>query len=255
MNPYLEHPALWPEVHNRLIVAMADALNPQILPKYRAAIDQRVYRLDGNEALLVGIPDVAVERRTVGASGSQKRPGLVTGVMATPLSVTVPMPVEVQEFYLEIREVATQDVVTAVEVLSPSNKQTRAGRAAYEAKRFNVLGSSTHLVEIDLLRVGVPMPLVNRQEDFDYRILVSRFQERPGADLYGFNLPDQIPAFPLPLREPDREPVVDLKALLDQVYDRGGYEVVIDYGRSPTPPLAVDQNTWLDSWLKTQGLR
>jgi len=26
MNPYLEHPTLWSEVHKRLIVAIADAL-------------------------------------------------------------------------------------------------------------------------------------------------------------------------------------------------------------------------------------
>lgn len=60
MNPYLENPELWPEVHSRLIVAMADALNPQLMPKYRAAIDQRVYDISGDEALLVGIPDVTV---------------------------------------------------------------------------------------------------------------------------------------------------------------------------------------------------
>jgi hypothetical protein len=60
MNPYLENPELWPEVYSRLIVAIADALNPQLMPKYRAAIDQRVYDLCGDEALLIGIPEVTV---------------------------------------------------------------------------------------------------------------------------------------------------------------------------------------------------
>ncbi|MBE9141511.1 DUF4058 family protein [Nodosilinea sp. LEGE 07088] len=64
MNPYLENPELWPEVHSRLIVAIADALNPQLMPKYRAAIDQRVYDISGDKALLIGISDVTVGRQT-----------------------------------------------------------------------------------------------------------------------------------------------------------------------------------------------
>ena len=53
MDPYLENPALWPEVHSRLMVAIADILNPQILPKYRASIEQRVYDLDADDSLLM----------------------------------------------------------------------------------------------------------------------------------------------------------------------------------------------------------
>lgn len=56
MNPYLENPALWREVHAWLIVALARALNPILKPKYRAAVEQRVYQ----DAVLVGVPDVAV---------------------------------------------------------------------------------------------------------------------------------------------------------------------------------------------------
>ena len=61
MNPYLEHPALWPEFHNRLTIAIADAFNPLLLPKYWASINYRVYELDGNETLLATRPKVPVE--------------------------------------------------------------------------------------------------------------------------------------------------------------------------------------------------
>jgi hypothetical protein len=60
MNPYLEAPQLWSELHSRLIVAIADALNPQILPKYRAAVERRIYEMSDGESVLVGIPDVSV---------------------------------------------------------------------------------------------------------------------------------------------------------------------------------------------------
>jgi hypothetical protein len=43
MDPYLENPGLWPEVHSRLLVAIADTLGPQLRPKYRVAIEKRVY--------------------------------------------------------------------------------------------------------------------------------------------------------------------------------------------------------------------
>lgn len=42
MNPYLEHPELWTSVHSWLIVAIAEALAPDLRPKYRVAIEKRL---------------------------------------------------------------------------------------------------------------------------------------------------------------------------------------------------------------------
>lgn len=60
MNPYLENSELWPEVHHRLITALAIALQPQLSPNYRVAIEKRTYLSDGEDSVLVGIPDVSV---------------------------------------------------------------------------------------------------------------------------------------------------------------------------------------------------
>ena len=87
------------------------------------------------------------------------------------------MPIEVQEGDLEVREVATQAVVTVIEVLSPANKRPGRGREAYLQKRDLVLGSYTHLVESDLLRSGAAMPMAGAGAASNYRIVVSR-QER-----------------------------------------------------------------------------
>ncbi|ASC73590.1 hypothetical protein XM38_045610 [Halomicronema hongdechloris C2206] len=51
----------------------------------------------------------------------------------------LPMPLEVQEGYLEVREVATQQVITVIDVLSPANKRPGRGRDAYLYKRDLVL--------------------------------------------------------------------------------------------------------------------
>jgi hypothetical protein len=125
----------------------------------------------------------------------------------------------------------------------------------YEDKRHQVLGSRTHLVEIDLLRAGEPMPFFENNIESHYRILVCRGERRPYADLYGFKLQDVIPSFPLPLRSGDTEPVVDLQTLLSGVYDLSGYDLVIDYNKEPVPPLSESDATWADALLQEQGLR
>jgi hypothetical protein len=257
MNPYLENPELWTEVHHLLIGILAEVLNPQLLPHYRAAIEKRVYQMNGENALLIGIPDVTVEGSRSALKPEPRQPTSTITVAPPPIapvSVTVPMPVEFREGYLEIREVATREVITVVEVLSPTNKRSGKGRNAYEEKRQEVLASQTHLVEIDLLRTGEPMPFSGGIERH-YRILVSRGDRRPRAELYAFNLQDKIPVFPLPLKAYDAEPMIDLHHVLDIAYDRAGYDVVIDYNQEPTQPLPDLVMAWADQFLRQIGLR
>ncbi len=161
---------------------------------------------------------------------------------------------EFREGYLEIREVATKQVVTVIEVLSPTNKRFGKGRVAYEQKRREVLGSRTHLVEIDLLRSGKPMPIQGSSVQSNYRILVSRGDRRPRAELYVFNIQDAIPTFPLPLRSED-VPTINLHPLLELAYERAGYGVVIDYNREPVPALSEADTAWVDTLLQRKKLR
>jgi hypothetical protein len=182
---------------------------------------------------------------------------------AQPIKVTVPVPETVRQGYLEIREVTTKEVVTVIELLSPVNKRPGKGRQSYESKRERILGSFTHLVEIDLLRAWQPMPIFVNGIQSHYRILVSRGDCRPTADLYGFNLRQAIPSFPLPLRSrsvsegesSDSEPIIDLQVLLNGIYDRAAYDLKLDYTTEPVPPLLETEAAWADGLLKEQGLR
>ncbi len=254
MNPYLEHPELWAEVHNRLAIAIAEAVGPQIRPKYRVAVEKRIYQTVDEKSLLIGIPDVSVARNLTSSTPTETAVA-VAPPPTKPTTVTLPMPEEVRESYLEVREVATGEVVTTIELLSPKNKRKGEGRKAYLTKRLQVLGSFTHLVEIDLLRVGKPMPIISPNIESRYRILVSRCDRRPQAELYGFNLADPIPTFPLPLCEGDTEPIVDLQSILDGVYDRAGFDLAIDYNLDVVPPLTDSEAAWVDTLLREQGLR
>ncbi|NJP09147.1 MAG: DUF4058 family protein [Leptolyngbyaceae cyanobacterium RU_5_1] len=171
MNPYLEHPDRWSTVHNRLIVALADLLTPQLLPTYQVDIEKRIYEVIGINSLLVGRSDITVQRpRTSSAVLTNV---VIASSPTEPVKVTVPLAEEVREAYLEIKDAVTKEVVTMIEIISPTNKRSD-GRQNYEKKRQQVLNSRTHLVEIDLLREGEPLPVMENLVQSDYRILVSR---------------------------------------------------------------------------------
>jgi hypothetical protein len=259
MDPYLEHPDFWQETHNRLIVAIADSIMPQIRPKYEIAIDKRIYEItdpnDSNsESLLVGIPDVAIKHQSNTPNVPTSR-SVTTVAIALPTTVKVPLPEKIKQAYLEVREIATKQVVTAIEILSPVNKRNGEGRITYLKKRQSILGSLTNLVEIDLLRSWESMPIINNSINSDYRVLVSRSDRRPFAELYAFNLRDSLPVFLLPLREEDIEPIVNLPELLTSVYDRAGYDYRIDYDRDPLPSLSKENQVWAKELLQAIGLR
>ncbi|MBC8077638.1 MAG: DUF4058 family protein [Chloroflexales bacterium] len=250
VDPYLERPSLWPDVHNRLLVLLAEQLTPVLRPRYYAAIEERTYLVEPAELVLVGRADVAVVepmQQALVEHAQQPHHALST--------VEVPMPDEVVETFLEVREVGSGRVITLVEVLSPSNKRPGDGRDQYERKRLRVLGSQTHLVEIDLLRGGPPLPLRGAIAASHYRILVSRADQRPRAALLSWSVRVKSPPFVLPLQSGDAEPSIDATGLLHGLYDRAGYDLRIDYREEPEPPLAGEDAAWADALLRAAGLR
>lgn len=251
VDPYLENAEFWPEVHHRLITAIAIALGPMLRPKYRVAIEKRIYLSDAEDSEFMAIPDVTVFSKPSTAGQS-----IATATLphSEPITVTVPILEEAREGYLELREVGTNRVITVIEILSPKNKRTGKGREEYENKRQEVLRSSSHLVEIDLLRAGKPMP-VKGGTNTDYRILISRANRRPRAQLYAFSVREEIPPFLVPLQPGDAEIQVELQALFAEIYDQAGFDLSIDYTQPPMPRLKEDDAVWANALLQEIGLR
>lgn len=247
MDPYLEHPTLWPDVHNSLIAAMRDALAPLLRPRYYIALESRVYTLDIDGLALVGRPDLSV----LPYEGPQ-------WVSTLPLAgagfveVEVPVKDEVEETYLEVREAEGGQVITIVELLSPGNKQNSQGRKDYEEKRLAIFSSRTNLVEIDLLRAGAPMP-VSKKIQSDYRILIRRGSRHLRGQLYPFSVRQAIPAFTLPLLPGDKEPQVELNTILHDLYERASFDLRLDYTKSPVPPLANEDTEWAKGLIANRG--
>ncbi|ABU59227.1 DUF4058 family protein [Roseiflexus castenholzii] len=250
MNPYLEAPGLWPDVHNRLIVSIADDLAPALRPRYYVAIEERTYLAEPEDAAFVGRADAAVVTRST-PPVSVSAPFQESGGVA----VAVALPDLVRESYLEVHAVADGRVVTVIEALSPANKRPGEGRALYLRKRLAVLGSLSHLVEIDLLRAGEPMPVRGWTGVSDYRILISRGNQRPRALLIPFSVRQPIPRFAVPLDADATEPEIDLGALLRAIDERAAFDLRIDYRRDPEPPLTGDDAAWADRPLRQSGLR
>jgi hypothetical protein len=243
MDPWLEHPALWPDVHNRLMAALADVIVPRVAPRYFVALERRAYLLDSDDIVLVGRPDVVVAKEA--ATAFEVRPMVGQAV----LEVDLPAADSLYESYLAIYTTKERRLITLIELLSPTNKTNPNGRRQYEEKRRQVLATQTNLVEIDLLRAGAPMPVVGKPVQSDYRLLVSRGWQRPRGYLYPFALRDPIPDFPLPLQQSEEEPSIPLNATLHGLYSRARYDLEIDYALPPESPLDEADTAWAQARL------
>ena len=249
MDPWLEHPDLWPDVHNSLIAAIRDAMSPLVAPKYYIGLEQRVYLVRPTDLTLLGVPDLTVATaRPPGGNGARAEPRPAAGVGVR--EVDLPRRVPVRETYLQVREAGGGRLVTLLEVLSPANKMTTRGRRRYLKKRGRVLESSTHLVEIDLLRGGEPMPFCEGGPEGGYRVFLSRDDDPRKGTVYDFGVRDPIPEIPLPLDPGDPEPPIDLGPILHALYDRARFDLRIRYDRKPSPPLDPDDADWAGAILR-----
>ena len=252
MDPYLEQPAFWSSFHTRFMVAVADALDAQLFPRYYVDVETRTYIDDDDSEILVGIPDGLVLATGEVASQPEAEqqaisdPGGAVATLAEP--IVLPMPEEVRERYLEIREVGSNETVTVIELLSPKNKLAGAGRMAYLRKRRQVLASLTHLVELDLLWANRTMPWSGGTMK-DYHVVVSRSEQRPAAELYSFSIPESMPAIVLPLKQ-EESVVVALQAVFDGVMERAHYDARIDYSQPlPGPQPSSEVQAWIQERL------
>jgi hypothetical protein len=259
MDPYLEHPVLWPDMHNGLIAELRNSLAPQLRPRYYVALEERTYLTEPAGLAFVSRPDVTVVGSPAPAA-SRTSLGEASSMSVTtlePVIVELPIPELVRETYLEVRLAQTHAVIAVLELLSPANKRPGEGRQQYERKRLQALTTCTHWVEIDLLRGGEPMAVDIRGQNVasHYRILISRAEYRPRAMLLPFNVQHLIPSFRLPLQPGDDEPLVDLNHLLHLLYDRAGYDLRINYQSPTDPPLEEDDALWANGLVHAAGLR
>jgi hypothetical protein len=143
-------------------------------------------------------------------------------------------------------------LVTAIEVLSPTNKRGE-GYQEYLNRRRQLLYSSAHLIEIDLLRSGQRVPMQQPLPPAAYFVLVSRAERRPIVEVWPIQLSMRLPIIPVPLWAGDPDVTLDLQLALDTIYDALNYDLSLDYTRSPEVPLQGEEAVQVRQQLEAAG--
>jgi hypothetical protein len=247
MDPWLE--SYWGDMHHRIIQYSCDQVEAQLPPGLVAMVESTVYLIDDDwERRRMIRPDFAVVDYGGSAAASPEAGALA---VAEPVRIAIPEEPYTQG-HIEIRELGSgRALVTAIEVISPTNKLDPYARSAYLRKRKEYYAAKISVVEIDLLRVGehligVPLEGLESQLNTPYKCAVRRGGELAGAEVEYYPLPlrARLSRIHLPLRPADADIVLDLQLPIDESYKRGRYATQIDYDQAPQPPLSAADAAW-----------
>jgi hypothetical protein len=250
MDPWLESPEHWHLVHHYLMGLMATELNQQLPDGLAAILEEKIYVLTPQEQMR---PDVAVVRKNnfVTAPAFREIGGVAVAIATNPVNISSPALNEEKIPYLEVVTThGERRVVTTIEILSPINK-TGSGREQYLKKQRDILDSSAHLLEIDLLRAGQHTVAVDETSllgghrmHWDYLICLHRAGAGERFSCWPFTVREPLPAVYVPLTEEFPDFVLDLSALFDACYDAGPFRRTVDYAQPPTPRLGRADGVW-----------
>jgi hypothetical protein len=253
MDPWLEDEEVFPNLHDRLIIYIQDQLNLVLPAGYVATSRNRVWVDDE----LRRDPDVSLFGRDREPNGHATSTLTLTGLVTIGQERSSD---PWEEPYLEILSSKGKRLVTAIEVLSLSNKRSGdKGRKMYQEKQHELRLAGVSLVEIDLLRGGSHTTVVSKETlqeaigPFDYHIsvMVGHTETYHAAAIH---LTDRLPIIGVPLDPEIPEVTVDLQTLLDRCYDGGRYTELVNYRQPCNPPLKPEQLTWAEGILRVKGL-
>ena len=261
MSPFMEAPSRWRDTHNSLIVYLRAALNVSLPEGFAANIEESVYIAPRTDLR----PDVAVIRTAPPASPTFRSGGGNAAVLEmTGVDESVRVESDILEAIPWIAVIGPEPdgIVTAIEVLSPTNKEKGPGRDKYLRKRRRFINTSVNLLEIDLLRAGpytAGAPenrLREKHPRWDYLACLYRAEEPEAFETWPRTVREKLPTVAVPLLPPHADLTLDLQAALNRVYEEGGFARSLDY--RPAPPLpafSAEDIIWLDSLLREKGIR
>jgi hypothetical protein len=256
MDPYLEAPGLWEGFHNHLVEAIARDVAAVLPPGYSIDTAVRSYVVlmekEGKKDHLAKSDVTVTEGR------SRKKPRKKGGVaVAEPdhgesVLLRAFVAETFKETFVEIyAEREERILVTCIEVLSPANKREGTeGWQQYERKRQAMLLGQANFIEIDLLRGGTRMSMLDSWPKAPYTLLVCRQRDAPYCRVWPAHFHRRLPVIPVPLFAPTPDLSLDLQPLLDGIYSLYRYHERIDYTRPLTPALSEEQAIQVRDLLK-----
>lgn len=255
MDPYLEDPGVWPDFHQTFITYLREALMAALPGAYDVRLEDRICIVEWPEETIHRIvPDLSIEQRRSAPRPSGPTHAVVETSTLTLEPVTIPMalPETVRESRIKILHRSDRQLVTVLELLSPTNK-AGLGHGDYLGKRKVLLLQHVNMVEMDLLKGGSRVPMEKPLPAGDYYVFVARGDKLPNCEVYAWGVRRPLPAIRVPLKAPDPDLTVDLAAVFALVYDRGRYERVLEYGAPPAAALAPEDLSWAADLAKRTG--
>jgi hypothetical protein len=256
MDPWLENH--WGDLHHSIIQYARDLIAEQLPAALFATVEETVYLLASDEDVGRVRPDAAVfdSGRNAGAVSPEPDGGVA---IAEPIRIKVAEEPAVLG-HIEIRKLEGDDpLVTAIVVLSPTNKLDARNRRKYIQKREAYYAARANVVEIDLLRAGEPLidvPWQRLTSDLitPYRACTRR-APLENADLeveyYPLPLRKRLPRLRIPLRQTDPDAILDLQQPIDRAYAMGRYGMRLNYVPPPPgPPLPPDEAVWVTEQIQ-----
>jgi len=252
MDPYLEHH--WRSVHHRLITYLGDQLQAVLPLSFRVEVEERVFVSGEPEDRRSIAPDVYITQRP---SEKLAQP---SGVLTT----TKPFVIELSdepttEAYLEIIDTTSGDkVVTAIELLSPTNKLSGDGNELYVRKQREYRIAKVNQVEIDLTRTGdrglvFPLQHIPHELKTTYMACIRRGAAPAKIEVYPMPLSQPLPVIAIPLSRDHKDAPLDLQSAMTACYRNGRYGD-IDYTQPLRPALTQSDATWFEERMKSLGL-
>lgn len=247
MDPYIEACGLWEDFHDDLIQEIKRALAAVVPERYLVRTGERTYLIISGpegETHHGTLPDVGVlsPSTTAGPLSGQNAAVAEADTDVSPISMRAFVEEQYRETFVDIYQAdATQMLVTSLEVLSPTNKRKGSpGWDLYLRKRQALLVGAANLVEMDLLRGGTRLPMLDEWPNSPYTILVARKRFAPTCRVWPAHYLRPLPAIPVPLLEPDPDVTLNLQPMIEAIYERSRYSRSIDYGKKLTPPLSQE---------------
>lgn len=120
MNPYLEQEEVWQDFHQSFLPLVRTVLAEQVRPAYLVKVEERlfIHELSAEQRRLLGRADVALAAGQV-----EIRAEPSAAVLEAPIYARLPAAVDIERHaYLEIRDRRGRELITVIELLSPSNK-------------------------------------------------------------------------------------------------------------------------------------
>jgi hypothetical protein len=185
-----------------------------------------------------------------------------TGTVAISQPVVIELVDEpVTETYLEVIDTASGNrVISAIEFLSPTNKQPGDGIEIYLRKQREYRAAGVSQVEIDLTRQGdrslvLPLLQIPREHRTLYAVCVRRGWQPHKLEAYPIPLQLPLPTIGVPLDASHEDVPLSLQSLVAQCYSNGRYGTGIDYRAEPSPTLPPEDAAWAGQLLVSKGFR